>query len=258
MITKNGLLRSNKTSIMSLKPKIHTVRPIKADFNEPDVDFNNIPTVKATFRATKINIIAYNSTKGTESMLDIEDTTRKSSQDEQIRRSNQTSNFVKYSPIEKPSTTVMFNEKKLNEKGEYEVQTNTTQSILDIFKDFHNPDLKTSPWKPIVPGYLNTEYPNTEFKLLFDDSIEKTDHTELNTQKSVSLTSDSGNNIKQIDTTSTTSVILGSVNFHDINNFSTEITGFPRDIIIPGLTTSTPNDNEKPDIEVAGALPSET
>ncbi|XP_070151719.1 putative leucine-rich repeat-containing protein DDB_G0290503 [Polyergus mexicanus] len=270
MITKNNLLRSNRNSslITSSKPKTHTVRPTTVDSNEPDIDFNNIPTIKGTYRATKVNITAYNTTKGTsESIPDIKDTTRKMLSHEQITRSNKTSNFVKYSSTDKSSTaftksmTDMFNEEKLNEKREDEIKTSlriaTTQSNLDIFKDFHNPDMETSPWKPIVP------YINTEFKLLSDGDIKETNRTESSTQKIVSLTNDLPNNIKQLDnkTSTTPSAILGlseSINFHDISTIGIDITGFPRDRIVPDLTTSKPDDNKKPDIEIAGQLPSET
>lgn len=270
MVTKNNLLRPNRTSslITSSKSKTHTVRPSKVDSNEPDIDFNNIPTIKGTYRATKVNITAHNSTKKTsESIPDINDTTRKMLSNEQITRSNKTSNFVQYSSTDKPSTaftksmTVMLNEEKLNEKREDEKETSlkitTTQSNLDIFKDFHNPDLETSPWKPIVPVY------NTEFKLLSDGDIKETNRTESSTQKIVSLTGDPRDNVRQLDnkTSTTPSAILGlseSVNFHDISTIGTDITGFPRDRIVPNLTMSKSDDNEKPDIEVAGQLPSET
>lgn len=272
MVTKNSLLRPNRTNnlILSSKPKTHTVRPIKTDSNEPDIDFSNIPTIKGTYRATKVNITAHNSTKGTsELMPDIKDTTKKVLSHEQITRSNKTSNFINYSSTEKSSisftksTTVMFNEEKLNEKEEDELKTSqelritTTQSNLNIFKDFHNPDLETSPWKPIIPGFINTE-----FKLLSDSDVEESDRTELSTQKIVSFTNDLRNNIKQLDnkTSTTPSTILGlleSVNFHDISTIGTDITGFPRDRIVPNLTMSKSEDNEKPDIEVAGQLPSE-
>ncbi|KAL6425294.1 hypothetical protein ACFW04_009487 [Cataglyphis niger] len=268
MVTKNNLLRPNRTSnlITSSKPKTHTVRPSKVDFNEPDIDFNNIPTIKGTYRATKVNITAYNSTKRTsESIPDIKDTTRKMLSNEQITK--KTSNFVQYSSTDKPSTaftksmTVILNEEKLNEKREDEKKTSlkitTTQSNLDIFKDFHNPDLEISPWKPIVPVY------NTEFKLLSDDDIKEINRTESSTQKIVSLTGDPRDNIRQLDNkiSTTPSAILGlseSVNFHDISTIGTDITGFPRDRIVPNLTMSKSDNNEKPDIEVAGQLPSET
>lgn len=271
MITKNNLLRPNRTNnlILNSKSKTHTARPIKTDSNEPDIDFSSIPTIKGTYRATKVNITAYNSTKGTSELIpDIKDTTKKVLPHEQITRSNKTSNFINYPSTDKPSisftkSTVMFNEEKLNEKEEDKLKTSqelkitTTQSNLNIFKDFHNPDLETSPWKPIIPGYINTE-----FKLLSDSDIEESDRTELNTQKIVSFTSDLRSNIKQLDnkTSTTPSAILGlleSVNFHDFSTIGTDITGFPRDRI-PNLTMSKSEDNEKPDIEVAGQLPSET
>lgn len=159
MVTKNSLLRPNRTNnlILSSKSKTNTVRPAKTDSNESDIDFSNIPTIKGTYRATKVNIsTAYNSTKGTSKLTpDIKDTTRKILSHEQITRSNKTSNFINYSPTDKPtisftkSTTVMFNEEKLNGKKKDELKTSqelritTTQSNLDIFKDFHNPDLET-------------------------------------------------------------------------------------------------------------------
>lgn len=274
MVTKNSLLRPNRTNnlILNSKSKTNTGRPIKIDSSESDIDFSNIPTIKGTYRATKVNIsTAYNSTKGTSKLVpDIKDTTRKMLSHEQITRSNKTSNFINYSSTDKPSisftksTTVMFNEEKLNRKEENELKTSqelritTTQNNLDIFKDFHNPDLETSPWKPIIPGYINTE-----FKLLSDSDIKKSNRTESNTQKIVSFTNDPRNNIKQLDnkTSTTPSAILGlleSVKFHDISTISTDIIGFPRDRVVPDTIMSKSENNEKPDIEVAGQLPSET
>ncbi|XP_072767404.1 uncharacterized protein [Anoplolepis gracilipes] len=270
MITKNSLLRPNRTSslIMNSKSKTHTVRPIK-DSNEPDIDFDNIPTIKGTYRATKVNVTAYNSTKGTSvSIADIKGTTKKMLSHEQTTRSDKTSNSIKYLPTDIPSIsvtksmTITLNKEKLNKKQEDEIKTlltiSTTQNTVDIFKDFRNPDLETSPWKPIIPAYVNTE-----FKLLPDGNIKKADRIESSTQNIVPLTSDLHNNIKQLDdkTSTTPSAILGllgSVNFHDISTIDTDIIGFPRDRIVPDLTKSTSDDNEKPDIEVAGQLPSET
>lgn len=255
MITKNSLLRPNRTSSLIMNSKPKTVRPTKADSNEPDIDFNNIPTIKGTYKATKVNLTT--STKGTsESISDIKDTTTKTFSHEQTTRPNKTSNFAK-SPIEIPSdisvtksmTVKLKGEEKL--KQENVVKTSltitTTQSNLDIFKDFRNPDLETSPWKPIVPVYVNTE-----FKLLPDGDKKK--ETESSTQKIVSL---NDTNLEQLENKTSTapSIILGlldSINFHDISTIDTDITGFPRDRIVPDSTVS------EPDIEVAGQLPSET
>ncbi|XP_011872915.1 PREDICTED: uncharacterized protein LOC105564821 [Vollenhovia emeryi] len=273
MITKNGLLRPNRNSslIMSSKPK---TKPSRVDSNEPNIDFNNIPTIQGTYRATKVNITAENSTKGTsESIKDnkgLATTTRRAPS--HTTTLQKISSHGDSSPTEEPSTffmrstTATFNRNKSDEKQESEMKTTssgttTVRSDLDIFKDFRNPDFENnSPWKPIVPGYVNTE-----FKLLPNDDVKETSYTESTTRRVVSTTNDSRDNVRtpNAGTSTISSTVpglpLGSVNFRDvsaINAFDTDNTDFPRDRIVPGLTAR-PSDNGKLDIEVAGQLPSE-
>nr|XP_012220724.1 PREDICTED: uncharacterized protein LOC105671295 isoform X2 [Linepithema humile] len=265
MITKNGLLRPNRNSslITNSKPK---TKPIRTDSNEVDIDFNNIPTIQGTYRATKVNITAENMTKATtELMADTKSAVKRVSLHEETATSNKlrtstskpSTSFVK-------STIAMLNEDKLNEKRKDEIKTTSprttiVQSDLNTFQDVHNSDFETSPWKPIIPGYINTE-----FKLLPNHDVTKTSQTESSTQKIVSSTSD--NVLPDVEISSTSAVsasFLESINFRDVpgmNTFDADNTGFPRDRIVPekDVAISKLENNEKPDIEIAGQLPSET
>ncbi|XP_012521492.2 uncharacterized protein LOC105827856 [Monomorium pharaonis] len=274
MITKNGLLRPNRNSslLMSSKPK---TKPIRTDSSEPNIDFNNIPTIQGTYRATKVNITAESSTEGiSESTIDNKRlaTTKRAPSYKHTTTTENVFNLAESSPTNEPSTLFTKstaatlsenkpNEKKDNDMKTTSLRTTTVRSDLDIFKDFRNPDFDNdSPWKPIVPAYVNTE-----FKLLPNDDVkEKTSYTESTTRRVVSTTSDSRDNVRMpgagISVTSSTvpGLPLSSNNFRDvseINTFDTDNTNFPRDRIVPGLIA--PNNNEKLDIEVAGQLPSE-
>lgn len=270
MITKNGLLRPNRNSslIMSSKPK---TKPIRTDSSEPNIDFNNIPTIQGTYRATKVNITAENSTEEiferestTDSKTLVKQTTRRMPSQKHTTTSQNVFNRVESSPTDEPSTlftksttATTVNKNKPTEKQENEMKTTTlrttsVRSDLDIFKDFRNPDFENdSPWKPIVPGYVNTE-----FKLLPNDDVRETSYTESSTRRIVSTTSDSRDNVRKSDhagTSVTTVPGLPFINFRnvsEINTFDTDNTNFPRDRLAP-------NDEGKLGIEVAGQLPSE-
>ncbi|XP_011629810.1 uncharacterized protein LOC105422211 [Pogonomyrmex barbatus] len=269
MITKNGLLRPNRNSslIVNSKPK---TKPIRTDSNEPNIDFNNIPTIQGTYRATKVNVTAENATKGTsESMEDNERqaATRRTPLYKHITTPYKVSNFEESSPTDEPtfftkSATTTLNKNKSTEKEENKMKTEslrttTVRSDLDIFKDFHHPDFENnSPWKPIVPGYNNTE-----FRFPSHDDVREV--IESSTRRIFSTTSDSRDKarIPNVGTSTTVpELLLSSVNFRDVpemNTFDTDNTDFPRDRLVPSLAVSRPNDNEKLDIEVAGRLPSE-
>jgi len=263
MITKNGLLRPNRNSslIMSSKPK---TKPIRTDSIEPNIDFNNIPTIQGTYTATKVNITAGNSTKDIfEPIIDSKGlaTTRTPSH-KHITTQN-VFDLIKFSPTDEPltqSTVATLNKAKLNEKQETEMKI-TSSKITTVRSDldtFRNPDFENnSPWKPIVPGYVNTE-----FKLLPSDNVRETSYMESTTQRVISTTTKKMSNSGTSTTSTMPRLPLSSVNFHDvseINTFDTDNTDFPRDRIVPGLTASRPeNNNGKLDIEVAGQLPSET
>ncbi|XP_014489305.1 PREDICTED: uncharacterized protein LOC106752251 [Dinoponera quadriceps] len=248
MITKNGLLRPNRNGslITGSKPK---TKPIRLDSGEPDIDFNNIPTIQGTYRATKVNVTAENSTNGTaESITDVKDTTKGAP-----------------STFPTKSTSATFSEDLSNERPVTSVTKVTTTSStttapgdLNIFKDFRNPDLETSPWKPIVPAYVNTE-----FKLLPDNRTESSTRGTVST----STTSDPRDNAKVSapGTSSTPPVMpelsLESLNFRDVpgmSTFDTDDADFPRDRVVPSSTVSRLDDAGDLEIEVAGQLPPET
>jgi len=264
MITKNGLLRPNRNSslITSFKQK---AKPSKANLSEPDIDFNNIPTIQGTYKATKVNITAENSATGGTPEL-----TTNSIKDTFKRTSSQTIaskilDFVGSSTTNKPTTfpmkpTTILGENKWSERHKDETKmmtssTTTRSDHPDVFKDFRDPDLETSPWKPIVPGYINTE-----FKLLPNDNTREKDRVESSTRRIISSMNDHRNDA-DIGATPSTILPLQSINFGSVvgmNTFDTDNTGFPRDRVVPGLTMSSPEVTERPDIEIAGQLPSET
>lgn len=263
MITKNGLLRPNRNSTLITNSKTKT-KPTRTDSNELDIDFNNIPTIQGTYRATKVNITAENTSKATtELMTDIKSTIRRASLHDEITTSKlrtstsrpSTSSFVK------PTIPMINEDEKLRDETKTtSPRTTVIQSELNTFQDIRDPDFETSPWKPIIPGYINTE-----FKLLPNHDITKTYQTESSTQNIVLSTSD---NVKLPDVgISTTSMVSGSflesINFRDVpgmSTFDTDNTGFPRDRIVPeeGSAISKLGDSEKPDIEMIGQLPVET
>ncbi|EFN80032.1 Enteropeptidase [Harpegnathos saltator] len=238
MITKNGLLRPNRNGslITSSKPK---TKPVKLDAGEPDIDFNNIPTIQGTYRATKVNITAENSTKGTttESITDVQATTKGRPLTSATRESEEESSEAPATSTSRttPSTTTAWSPDQ------------------DVFKDvFHKPDLETSPWKPIVPTHVNTE-----FKLLPDDN----NSTESSTRHAISPASSDGS--AQTGSGASPSAMPGlpleSLKFRDVpgmSTFDSDDADFPRDRVVPSSTVSRLDDDLE--IEVAGQLPPET
>lgn len=254
MITKNGLLRPNRNSslITSSKPK---TKPVKVDTGEPDIDFNNIPTIQGTYRASKVNLTANNSTKGTaESVTDVPSTTKQASTRERTTDAPSTSLTSSTLGEDKSSETPTTSATKTTSS------TTTTRGDLDIFKDFRNPALETSPWHPIIPVYVNPE-----LKLLPDHN-----RTESSTRVSTvsASTSDPRDDVPKASTSGSTSptpsampgLSLESPNFRDVlgmSTFDTDDSDFPRDRVVPSSSTVSKLDGS-PEIEVAGQLPPET
>lgn len=319
MITKNGLLRPNRNSslITSSKPKS---KPTKIESIESDIDFTNIPTIQGTYKAEKVNVTSSNKTNSTQETAKVQSDTRNNIKVSLLPSQEQSTNksIIMKNNTETSQTVTQTVTNKMNEKLNYTVHddepfsnvysqsskkviTSTASTIKtkeqDVFKDFRNPDFETSPWKPIIPGYINTE-----LKLL-PDNVEKTKHktetnykvnyTNTNVGDMVSDTSmkmtpqyNVQGEIPEIPTKP--SEPLGMLNsYADVPGMSTfdiRDTDFPRDRIvpqemmnfrvngkfknkIPGLledgqifTESSPIelDNKRPDIEVSGQLPSET
>ncbi|KAI4502708.1 hypothetical protein M0802_001752 [Mischocyttarus mexicanus] len=301
MITKNGLLRPNRTSPLitgTTKPKS---KPTKIESNEPEIDFNNIPTIQGTYKETKINETMKNSTKmddhhGIESNVKhvdhnsqleeivkstisrIEDTTKL----ELTTTVKPTSNTITNKPTE-----IIDTRKDISLSSMKVSSTTPSTTSTVIFQDFYKPDLETSPWKPIVPGYVNTE-----LKLLLETTTTTSSSVIIGTD---SIIKNPVYNIKDkiIDNTNlklpnripeTLDPMNSRIDVSGMSTLDEEDTDFPHDRIvpedmvnfrvngkyknkIPGLmddgnvfTAPTPtiDTSNKPSIEVSGQLPSET
>ncbi|XP_047358764.1 uncharacterized protein LOC124952644 isoform X1 [Vespa velutina] len=299
MITKNGLLRPNRTSplITGTKPKS---KPTKIESSEPEIDFNNIPTIQGTYKATKINETMKNSTKidvkiesnvknfSKISQLDevlkstvskIEDTTKlelTSAEPISTTTKDRTTNRIGV-------TTETIDHQKEITLSSIKVSSTTTSSTNSvIFNDFHKPDFETSPWKPIVPGYVNTELkllPETTVSSGNIDIDSTVKNSTYNIQDKVIDNPKLPNRIPEsLDPLNTRMDVPG------MSTLDEEDTDFPHDRIvpedmvnfrvngkfknkIPGLmddgnvfTAPTPAAEtfNRPSIEVSGQLPSET
>lgn len=313
MITKNGLLRPNRNSslITSSKPKS---KPTKIESIEPDIDFTNIPTIQGTYKAEKVNVTSSNKTNSAQETAQSE--TRNNTKVSLPQEQSTNKSIIVKNSTETSQNVTQAVTNKMNEKLNYTVHdesfsnvhsqsskkviTSTASTIKtedqDVFKDFRNPDFETSPWKPIIPGYINTE-----LKLL-PDNVEKTNYkTETNYKVNYTNTnvgdvvSDTSmktpqysvqREIPEIPTkpSEPLAMLNSYADVPGMSTFDIRDTDFPRDRIvpqemvnfrvngkfknkIPGLledgqmfTESSPLelDDKRPEIEVSGQLPSET
>ncbi|XP_020299537.1 uncharacterized protein LOC109863617 isoform X2 [Pseudomyrmex gracilis] len=257
MIIKNGLLRSNRNGSLITIPKQKT-KPIRRDSVEPNIDFSNIPTIQGIYTATKINVTEENKRTAELVTESIDETTVIQ---ERTTALNEISNLKEPLPTnELPTAFIkrtiialsdhMSDGQTVDAIKTMSLESTTSQSTLDTFKDFRNPDFETSLWRPIVSGFINTQ-----FKLFPRGNVKEIDHTtESSTQETASSISDN----PKLPTRSTISTDLSRPGM--MNIFDTENTKFPQDGIISDLTISRPDTaykNNKPDIEVVGQLPLE-
>ncbi|XP_076639718.1 uncharacterized protein LOC143351751 [Colletes latitarsis] len=310
MITKNGLLRPSRNNSLITSPKIKT-KPSKPESSEPEIDFSNIPTIQGTYKATKVNVTAQNKINSTEGVrtqpdarndtrgpLAREETTIKSST---VGTSEPTRSNVHTVPIKiNQRVNYTANDAQLNEtiaESTARIPTSTMAATLnktdDIFKDFRKPDFETSPWKPIIPGYVNTE-----LKLLpgnVETTNNKVNYSNANVGEAMvpeSTLKPPRHTVQSVleSSTSRTKVVEPPetlISFADVpgmSTFDTDDSDFPRDRIVPqemvnfrvngkfknkipglledGQIFTVPptrvDDAEKPEIEVAGQLPLET
>ncbi|XP_068966779.1 uncharacterized protein [Bombus flavifrons] len=260
MITKNGLLRPNRNSslITSSKPKS---KPTKIESTEPDIDFSNIPTIQGTYKATKVNITSSNKTISVQQPAKAQSETKnntKASLPQEQTTMKPTTVEDSTEAIAGVAETTNETDKKVNytvhdESSSSKKTTTSTASTPevgndDLFKDFRNPSFETSPWKPIIPGYINTE-----LKLLPDNAQKSNYKSESNYKVNYSNTNlgdvVSGTavkspqysvhaNVAQSSTTSTKSpepaVILNSyIGVPGMSTLDISDTDFPRDRIVP-------------------------
>ena len=276
MITKNGLLRPSRNSslISSTKPK--PSKPSKMEPNEADVDFSNIPTIQGTYQATKLN-----ATAGTRGSTKIE--TRVGSGAISIKKDSRNSTTTIPKIIETslkndenitaepaiPKTITANPESEINMTDTTEV-TSTVKIFKDndLYKDFRKPDFETSPWKPIIPDFVNTE-----LKLLPTEIHHTTFSSPATTLKPPKT-------IHEIPEKTTESpepeVTRFSLNPPGFGSFDSSEPDFPRDRIVPqDMINFRPNSKfknkipvpeepanppmqQQPEIEISGHLPPET
>lgn len=157
MITKNGLLRpgvrndSITVSTVSAVKKPATSRPTaKIEPDEADIDFSNIPTIRGTYKVIKMN----------------ESTTRKSertgSTPEPIKSDAKNEEAKSTTRIEQIASTTTRRPERIvnqtrNSTPSFASNIGTLKTTEKPFKDFVDPEFETSPWKPIVPDFVNTE-----------------------------------------------------------------------------------------------------
>lgn len=153
MITKNGLLRPNKTSPL-LGATMQKSKPQKMEPNEADIDFTNIPTIHGSYQATKINISGgshdapKSDTKIQSGTISIRKDSPAKIEESAKDSADENTSFPTISTTTLPTI-----------KAETSISTPTTSSskINDPFKNFSNPSFEESPWRPIIPNYVNTE-----------------------------------------------------------------------------------------------------
>ncbi|KOC65504.1 Enteropeptidase [Habropoda laboriosa] len=316
MITKNGLLRPTRNNSLITSSKAKS-KPTKIESTEPDIDFSNIPTIQGTYKATHVNLtstknqtstqdpmkVQSNARNTTKVSLSPEKTTSKLASIEDTTEASQSSTQTTAKIKEQVHYTV--HNESFNDTAAETVRNVTATSTSpttqtkdeDLFKDFHKPDFETSPWKPIIP-----EYVNTELKLLPDNvgkatkvnyKVNTTDVNLRDVVLSTTAKTPQENDETKVPEPSTPRTKLPEPpellnTYMDVPGMSTFDIGdsdFPRDRIvpqemvnfrvngkfknkIPGLledgqifTEPTPSkfdDDERPEIEVAGQLPSET
>lgn len=131
MITKNGLLRPSVRNITTTAP---TPKPLaKTEPDETDIDFSNIPTIQGTYKATKI----------------IETTDKPSSQVSSERKKEIASTRA-------PEISTVTNPPEKIERTSLKPREPSTTMKVP-YKDFVDPEFETSPWKPMVPSFVNPD-----------------------------------------------------------------------------------------------------
>ncbi|XP_051153423.1 uncharacterized protein LOC127276809 isoform X2 [Leptopilina boulardi] len=259
MITKNGILRPNKNSSLLTNSKLKT-RPTKFESSEPEIDFNNVPTIQGTYKATKLNpfqnssTVKITTTKETETSFTTPKTTSETT------KSDQTTSESSITKTEISTKSTISSTTKIND---------------ELHKDFVKPDFETSPWKPIIPTFINTDLkPLTERnEAHFNPNPTKITHPFVQPVRDKELIRDEElilgtpiSEVKPPDLFLNQSQITRPVNPPGMNTFDAEETDFPHDRIVPdeeskvknNFTHNSEDHVRRPDIEISGQLPPDT
>ncbi|KAJ8684425.1 hypothetical protein QAD02_020217 [Eretmocerus hayati] len=168
MITKNGILRPNRnmslmTSLKSGKGKDEHAESAEAGDDETEIDFNNIPTIKGTYTATKLNATG----AAAASTLPSSPPTSSALPKKTSAATLQPPRTTAYSSAPSDSTAATSTTTMTSTTTTTEAQANSTrlveneESLAPLpdrgLNEFREPDLETSPWRPIIPPYLKTD-----------------------------------------------------------------------------------------------------
>ena len=258
--------------------------------NEPDIDFSNVPTIQGTYKATKL-IPSQNSSTMKTNSGDLKESSTSPKIEETTKMEPTTV---------KDTTTEAINQKTSQVTPETESKRTTVPSLsttddklVEIHKDFIKPDFETSPWKPIIPTFINTELKllperiqpslTPQFNVdptrmtnqfnpnLRDKELIRDEELILGTPISEVKPPDLFLNINQ------SQVLRPNVDPPGMSTFDTEETDFPHDRIVPQemvnfrvngkfknkLPTFQENvtvekEDSNPEIEVSGQVPPDT
>ncbi|XP_001600824.4 uncharacterized protein LOC100116291 isoform X3 [Nasonia vitripennis] len=151
MITKNGILRPNRNiSLITTHPKTnHNVKskpePIDVSDPESEIDFSNIPTIKGTYTAINLNATG---SRRDEVVVPSSTTTTTTTTTTSTTTTTAAPSSSSSTTTSEATTTVKVRTTTLSSSG----------SIETGFHEFKEPDLETSPWRPIIPPYLNSDH----------------------------------------------------------------------------------------------------
>ncbi|XP_015111459.1 uncharacterized protein LOC107037419 [Diachasma alloeum] len=171
MITKNGVMRPpNRTNLLTsprTKPKPSRIEP-----NEESIDLSNIPTIQGTYQATKVNTTTRGTqkteTKIASGAISIKSESSPTPSPDAPQQSKKTDapaanrphsppNIEKIDEIEVTGATVTLRIPASTSPSAVTIPKTSTTEANDPFKVFSKPEFEESPWRPIIPTYLNTD-----------------------------------------------------------------------------------------------------
>ncbi|XP_063979971.1 uncharacterized protein LOC135163987 isoform X2 [Diachasmimorpha longicaudata] len=293
MITKNGVMRPpNRTNLLTsprTKPKPSRIEP-----NEENIDLSNIPTIQGTYQATKVNTTTRGTQKtetkiasGAISIKSESPPTPTPDAPQQPKKTitpapnrlHSPPNIEKIDEIELTGATVTLKIPESTSPSAVTIPKTSTTEANDPFKVFPKPEFEDSPWRPIIPTYLNADLklpsqitpvppelrvnPSTQVAAETDHRIQygiaNANPSKLSNIEAISLTTGSP--------TGDIELSLPSVSLSPLDSDF----DFPHDRIVPEeMVNFRPNGKFKnkipvvdeidmrPELEISGHLPEET
>lgn len=220
MITKNGVMRPHKNSSLIISPK-NKIKPSKIDAIESEIDLNNLPTIQGTYTATKLITPKPESAQNTTTspVTTAEPTTPKT--------------------VSTKLTTTTEKTLPINFKGQVEIVLETTTKVSTLSPvqtgtEYFNPYFENSPWKPIVPPFVNTQ---VKFVTENDTVTVGTVPIESTTEKIPMNSTKVETRIEDIIIPSSiVDIEVPSIITQGASSFDNEQTDFPHDRVVPQET----------------------